>query len=165
MNNLIGVMLEEPDRSLFTIEQIKAWGAIDGTAMDEMIQEAIDGMVDLAQEELNISILPRTVQATYESTIGVVSPPYGPIIEIESVKDLSGDDMGYRMVGDLIYPAKKSGCVITYQAGHETPPKGIEQALKQAILTAINDREDNALGGVSRIPTSSRRKLMKYRRY
>ena len=52
-----------------------------------------------------------------------------------------------------------------YKAGMSEVPLGLQLAIRQAMLTDFEDRQDNSLGSAARIYSNSRRKFMKYRRF
>jgi hypothetical protein len=170
--------LEEYDDEAVTLSEAKLWAAIDTDDFDVAVFDAIDGVIDLVQEDLNCSLVPRKVTATFESFATETRLPYGPVLDVFSVKRLDMDEEidieGFYRRGDSLYfdqvfgyehPFFRQGLEVIYLAGYHEIPFGIKQGLKQAILTTLNDREDNAMGAVSEIPSNSRRKLMKYRRY
>lgn len=170
--------LEESVEAILSLSDVKDWAKITHDLEDSMIQGAIDDIIGVTQEEMNFSLYPREIVATYESFAAETRLPYGPVIEISKVERLDRGDKksitDYYLKGDSIYfdktyaydsPYYRQGLEVTYTAGYDFIPKGILLPLKQAILTAINDREDNVLGGVTEIPSNSRRKLLKFKRY
>jgi len=170
--------LEQYDDAIITLTQAKLWAGVDGDELDGIIYDNIQEAIDLVQEELNLSLNIRKVTATFESFAAETRLPNGPVVDVLSVTKLDGDDTetitGYYTRGDSIYfdtvygyehPYYRQGLEVEYLAGFWTIPAGLRAGIRQMMLTILNDREDTVLGGVTEIPSNSRRKLMKYRRY
>ena len=170
--------LEQYDNDIITLPEAKIWAAVDGDDIDFIIDSNIREAIDLVQEELNLSLNIRKVTATYESFAAETKLPNGPVVDVLSVtrldKDQAHDVTGWYRRGDSIYfervygyehPYYRQGLEVEYLAGYLQIPVGLKAGIRQMMLTILNDREDTVLGGVTEIPSNSRRKLMKYRRY
>jgi hypothetical protein len=170
--------VEEYDYTIFSEADIKLFARVNNDLEDVLISDIIDEVSDLAQTELNTSFQPRKVTATFESFASETKIPYGPVLDILSISRLDKDEEeeieGWYRRGDLLYfdtvygydsPYYRQGLEVEYLAGYLQIPAGIKNGLRQAITTSLEDREDNVLGSVSEIPSNSRRKLLKFRRY
>ena len=172
--------LEQYDNAIITLTQAKLWAGVDGDELDGIIDDNIQEAMDLVQEELNLSLNIRKVTATFESFAAETRLPNGPVVDVLSVKRLDKGEVhdieGWYRRGDSIYfetvygyehPYYRQGLEVEYLAGFWEVPAGLRAGIRQMMLTILNDREDVIMGGVgmSEIPSNSRRKLMKYRRY
>lgn len=151
---------------------VKDWAkSVD--ADDSVLTDVMYGVVDEYSQMLNASLVDQTVTATFQSYGKEVKLPYSPVISVTTVKSLDEgvktdiETDNYYLQGDSLFfeVLENTGLEVVYEAGYGTLPSGLKQALKQAILTAYNDREDNALGGVSNIPSNSRKRALRYKRY
>src|SRR5690625_429738 len=171
---LVDVEFDGDTLAPFNDEEIERWVKFADPDAAEVAAE----ITDLAQEMLSCSISERTVIAEFETYAAATKLPYGPVQEIEEVVQLNrgaeNEITGYHVRGDTIYFAESSGADhpyyraglrVTYRAGYRQIPAGLKAGLRQAIATALSDRQDNVLGAASEIPTSSRKKLLKWRRY
>lgn len=170
--------LEQYDTSILTLPKARLWAGIDGEEYDGILTDNIEEAIDLVQEELNLSLNIRKVTATYESFAAETKLPNGPVVDVLSVTRLDKGDTetvtGYYRRADSLYfetiygyehPYYRQGLEVEYLAGFWEIPKGLRAGIRQMMLTILNDREDTVLGGVTEIPSNSRRKLLKYRRY
>lgn len=171
-------VLSQYDADIITLDEARLWASVDGNEYDDLIYGIIEEAIDLVQEELNISLNIRKVTATYESFSAQTKLPNGPVVDVLGVKRLDGDEehnvTDYFRRGDTLYfekvygydhPYYRQGLNVEYLAGFLEVPKGLRSAIRQMALTILNDREDNVLGSVVEIPSSSRKKMMKYKRY
>ena len=170
--------LEQYDNTIIGLTEAKLWAGVDGNELDGIIDSNIAEAIDLVQEELNLSLNIRKVTATFESFAAETKLPNGPVVDVLSVKRLdkaeSDDVDGWYRRGDSLYfetvygyehPYYRQGLEVEYLAGFLEIPKGLKAGIRQMMLTILNDREDTVMGGVTEIPSNSRKKLMKYRRY
>lgn len=164
---LVGVKfedIEEYSPILVSLEDAKLWARVDGDDEDDLIEMIIDESIDQAQEITNSSFSPRKVIATFSSVADEVYLPYGPVIDVLSVKD-GEDDIEFEFENEALRIESRGACVVTYLAGYEPVPDGVKLALRKMIASAYDDREDAVMGGVSEMPNSSRKILMRYRRF
>src|SRR5690625_2345107 len=150
---LADVEFNEDTAAPFTDEEIERWVKFDDPDAAAVASE----VTDLAQEMLSCSISERTVIAEFESYAAATKLPYGPVQEIDEVVQLNqGDEnpiTGYHLRGDTIYfagstgadhPYYRAGLRVTYTAGYKTIPAGLKSGLRQAIATALSDRQDRS---------------------
>lgn len=151
---------------------IKEWAkSVD--ADDNQLDGVIESVVDEYSQMINASLIDQTVTATFQSYGREVKLPYSPVKSVTTVKSLKSgvktdiETDNYYLQGDSLFfdVLENTGLEVVYEAGYGTLPSGLKGALKQAILTAYNDREDHALGGVSSIPNNSRKRALRYKRY
>lgn len=152
---------------------VKDWMRREGVNEENLqISSLIDGVVDEFMELTNSSLISQTITAVYTSYGREIKLPYGPVSAITSVKTLdkgtettlTTDD--YYLQGSTLFmnSLENTGLEVVYtSAGHF--PKGLRNALLQSVLTSYNDREDNVLGNVVKIPNNSRAKALRYKRY
>lgn len=170
--------LEQYDNTIISVATAKLWAGFDESEFDDIIEGNIEEAIDLVQEELNISLNIRKITATFESFSAETKLPNCPLVDVLSVTRLDKDETetitDYYTRGDSIYfdkvygyshPYYRQGLEVEYLAGYLEIPKGLIAGIRQMMLTILNDREDTVLGGVTEIPSNSRRKLMKYKRY
>lgn len=157
------------------ISFVKDWSRIDGDTDDMLIAEMIGEVLDLAEEETNTLFSVQDCEAVYDSFASETKLPYGPVVEVDSVKRLDKDEEheieGWYLRGDYIYfdkvygyehPYYRQGLKVEFKAGFEEIPRGVELGLRQSFLTNYEDRQDNVQGQAGRIYTNSRKKFMKY---
>lgn len=171
--------LEQYDQSILTLSKAKLWAGIDEAEYDDLLTDIIDESLDLVQEELNLSLNIRKVTATFDSFAAETRLPNGPVQDVLSVTRLDGDDTksieGWYRRGDSIYfntlygyehPYYRQGLEVEYLAGFWEIPKGLRAGIRQMMLTILNDREDTVVGTIAGyMPETSRKKLLKYKRY
>lgn len=174
------VSFSDASDSGFNMSIVKNWLKVTTSADDTLIANLIDETISQFQEMLNCSIVSQTVTAEYSEYGREVKLPYGPVTELTTVKKrdkgnletIESDD--YYLIGDrLVFntvetsedPFYKMGLQVVYSAGYSTIPAGLQQAILQAITTNYVDREDNAMDRITKIPSNSRKKAMKWRRF
>lgn len=143
----------------------RLWCKTDST-QDAEIEALIKETVDLAENEFNLTIIDKTVTATFAEYGEEVSLPFAPVKAITSV-EVDGEAVDYELVGDsLLFDTWGNGVlVVTYTTGYTILPEGLKLAVKKAVLSAFEDRQDTVLGGVGMIPNHSRALFKKYRNY
>lgn len=155
------------------VSDVKLWMRREGVAVEiPQIKDLIDGVVDELIEITNASLISQTITATYTSFSRDIKLPYGPVNAITSVSTLyegaetalTTDD--YYLHGDtlIIKKLENKGLKVVYTSSGYFPA-GLKTALLQSVLTTYNDREDNIMGGVVKIPTNSRAKALRFKRY
>lgn len=157
-----------------SLDDVRLWMRREGVS-DEDVQ--IDGLIEDVVDEFmritNSSLISQTITATYNSYGREINLPYSPVESITSVKTLDkGEETtltetdDYYLQGDTLFMRKieNTGLEVVYDSDGDFP-NGLRNALFQAILTSYNDREDNVLGGVTKIPNNSRKKALRYKRY
>ena len=155
-----------------TIPDVKLWMRREGVQEDVQIDELVESVVDELMMITNSSLISQTITAVYHSYAREIPLPYGPVTAITSVKSLDrGEETtfttdDYYLQGDTLFMRrfKNTGLEVVYTSSGYFP-NGLRNALYQAVLTNYNDREDNVLGGVTKIPNNSRRKALRYKRY
>lgn len=164
----------EPD-----VAFVKEWARLDDSHPDvELAESVVLEVIDLAEQETGTLFSKQIVTATYDSFAHETRLPFGPVEEILSVCRLDRNQRhpitGWYDRGDYIYfesiygyehPYYRQGLEVKYKAGMGEVPLGLQLAIRQAMLTDFEDRQDNALGSAARIYSNSRRKFMKYRRF
>ena len=150
-----------------TSADINAWARTTSVDYDDLIAEC----VDLAEQEFNLSIVAKTIVATYYGSGGNVARlSYGPVIAVSSVTadGVAVDSDNYELIGnEVIFDfGQRETIVVTYTTGYASLPVGLELALKKMILSNNEDRQDNLIATfVAHFPNHSRRQFMKYKNY
>lgn len=171
-NELDKVTFSSQGDSSVTLSEVKSWLKVDSNTLDTEIYTLMDIVLDEFMRLTNMSLVAQTVTAVYSGYGSEISLPYGPINTISSVKTLykgtkttlTTDD--YYLQGDILFMNKvvNEGLEVVYTAGNDIPD-GLRGAYLQAVLTSFNDREDNAMGGVAKIPNNSRKRALRFKRY
>ena len=174
----INYIVDTPSRSKtgsdpITVSDFKDWAKIEHSADDTLIGSLISEIVDQAEPMLDLALVTQDIILIMDIRNNEIRLPFMPIksltkieyFEDKAFKEL--DPANYTLMGEsvILDNATATYYRISYTAGYDTIPVGLNNALKQAILTAYQDREDNVEGGVSRIPSHSLNKLMIYKRY
>lgn len=156
-----------------SVADAKAWLRREGLgAEDEIIEDLIEDVIDEMMRLTNSSLIPQTITAVYSEYRREINLPYAPVSTITSVKTLDeGTETtltasDYYLQGDTLHMKKleNTGLEVVYTSTGDFP-NGLRNAVFQALLTNYNDREDNVLGGVTKIPNNSRKKALRYKRY
>lgn len=148
-----------------TVVTARAWCKTDST-QDSEVEALIEETVDLAENEFNLTIIDKTVTATFGQYGSEVRLPFAPVKAITSV-EVEDEEVDYKQVGDSLRFSEfgKGILVVTYTTGYTVLPKGLKLAIKKAVLSAFEDRQDSVLGGVGKLPNHSRALFKKYRNY
>lgn len=161
-----------PEPTFITAFDAKKFGKIEDSIDNDTVNDALQAVISEAEEITKKLFSVRTVVARYNRGDYELSMPYGPVVSVESVQYIESDgttSLGkFLQIGNVVRLLNYKGgaVVIEYTAGYNDVPAPIKQAVKQAFLTAYEDRQDNVIGTISgMIPTSSRKRLMRYRMY
>ena len=148
-----------------TLEEVKLYGKIDGTARDDVLRSFIQSVREAAEDYLSRALLEQTVTMYTDWWPGeVVELPLPPLISITSVATLDEDDVATTYASTKYYtnttaePGKliirdgyafpnntsnrrDSGYRIIYKAGYGTArtdvPSKIRDALKMWCVAAL----------------------------
>ena len=173
-NELDKVEFTDQGAMPISVADAKLWMRREGvTAEDTLIEDLIEDVIDEMMRITNSSLISQTITATYNKYGREINLPYSPVATITSVKTLDKgtettltvtDD--YYLQGDTLFMRKleNTGLEVVYTSTGNFP-NGLRNAVYQALLTNYNDREDNVLGGVTKIPNNSRKKALRYKRY
>jgi len=155
-----------------SVSDFKQWAKIQTSDDDSLIGDLIEAITDEAEKILNLSIVTQTITVIMDVERAIVRLPYTPIKSISTIEYWDDgwqtlDTSKYDLISEMIQlkDAPVTYYRIEYEAGYSDVPKGIIHALKQAILTAYEDRQDHAEDGVNLIPQSSLKRLLQYKRY
>jgi len=155
--------------AVITTAELKGWARVDDSADDALISNLIDSITDYVERYTNSSIITKDVTAIIEVNNDAVWLPERPVQSVNTVSywDTENEEWtattNFYQVGDKVQITEiESGLYkFEYTAGYSTVPPGLEVAIKQAILTAYEDRQDHA-ESVEEIPMSSRQRLQPY---
>lgn len=173
-NDLDKVTFSSQGEMPLSVSDVKLWMRREGvSAEDVLVSELIEDVIDEMMRITNISLVSQTITAVYNSYGRQINLPYSPITSVTSVKTLDEgtettltvtDD--YYLQGDtlMMKNLQDTGLEVVYTSDGYFP-NGLRRAVYQAILTTYNDREDNVLGGVTKIPNNSRKRALRYKRY
>lgn len=146
-----------------SVAEVNVWAKVSG--QDAEVEDLIKETVDIAENEFNLSITDKTVTAVYSDYGNVVRLPFAPIKEIVSVES-DGEEVDYKLVGDeLQFETWGGELEVVYETGYTTLPEGLKLAVKKAVLSAFEDRQDTVLGNVGLIPQHSRALFKRYMNY
>ena len=158
--------------AIFTNTEVKSWGKIDGSTEDSLITEIIDEVTDHVITEFGIPLKDLAVTAIYESIPTKVDLPFTPVSAVTTVHTIDGegtqtliDSANYYLTGNTLnFTQLLSGRVkVVYVCKYATLPVGLKIALRKAILSALEDRQDLAGGmNVFEMPNASREMFMKW---
>ena len=145
-----------------SVAEAQTWTKVSGQA-DE-IEDLIKEVVDVAENEFKFTIINKTVTAVYSDYGRYVRLPFAPIIEVTSA-EVEGEAVEYSIIGDtLVFETFGGVLEVVYTTGG-TLPEGVKLAVKKAVLSAFEDRQDTVLGGVGLIPNHSRAIFKRYVNY
>lgn len=167
------VTFSDQGNAPINVPEVKLWMRREGvTDEDVQIDNLIEDVIDQMMRITNMSLVSQTITAVYNSYGREINLPYSPVDMITSVKTLdegtettlTTDD--YFLQGDTLHMKKleNTGLEVVYTSTGNFP-NGLRNAVYQSILTNYNDREDNVLGNVVKIPNNSRKKALRYKRY
>ena len=146
-----------------SVADMNVWTKASG--QDGEIDALIKETVDIAENEFNLTIIDKTVTAVYSSYGQVISLPFAPVKSITSVQ-VDGEDVDYTQAGRMLKFSSFGGVLtVIYTAGHTTLPQGLKLAVKKAVLSAFEDRQDSVIHGVGKMPNHSRAIFKKYKNY
>lgn len=142
----------------------ETWTKTSGQSAE--IEALIKETVDLAENEFNLTIIDKTVTATFSEYGHRVNLPFAPVKAITSV-EVDDEEVDYELVGDsLLFESWGKGVLkVVYTTGFTTLPEGLKLAVKKAVLSGFEDRQDTVLGGVGLIPNHSRVIFKRYANY
>lgn len=171
-NELDKVTFSSQGASPVSLADAKSWMRVSGTADDTVITDLISDVTDELMRITNSSLISQTITAVYNKYGREINLPYSPVATITSVKTLNEgvettlttDD--YYLQGDTLFMKKLEnvGLEVVYTSAGFFP-NGLRNAFKQCLLTSYNDREDNVLGNVAKVPNNSRKKALRFKRY
>jgi uncharacterized phiE125 gp8 family phage protein len=151
-----------------TVDEVKNYIRLEGfidvdeseatpfTEDDDLIEDLITSARERLEKELGISIVTKTLRATFTNLCGMIEIPYGPVISVTTLTDEDAteiDEDDYTLIGDD-YQLLKSPCYenmqMTYEAGFTTVPKAIKQAiLIEVAYRFINRGEELNQGSIT----------------
>lgn len=154
-----------------SIQDANDWARIESNIQDETVGELLEDVFDEFSRMTNRSLVSQTVTVIFSSYGREIRLPYGKVSSVTSVeyvdrdgKETASED-DYYVVGDTIYFDSLQGTQLKIVYTADGWDKGLRNPIKQSFLTSWNDREDNVLGGVVKIPNNSRKKALRYKRY
>lgn len=161
---LAGVSYENTGDLPIAISAIETWTKTDDQSAE--LEDLMKEVIDIAENEFNLTIVDKTVTATYRQYGQEVNLPFAPVKAITSV-EVDGEAVEYDLVGDsLLFDTWGKGVlVVKYTTGYTILPEGLKLAVKKAVLSSFEDRQDTALDFVGLIPNHSRTLFKKYRNY
>lgn len=125
---------------------------------DDLIADIITAVREGFEQELGVSLIPKTLSAVITNQCGMIEIPMGPVADITSLKDNAGNDLTYTLVGDLgDFPNLKYPChedmVMVYEAGYgNTDCPAVPKAIKLDMLKACYWHYENR-GDVANVGT------------
>ena len=154
-----------------TIAEAKAYLKVDGDDDDQVIQQLIAGVRDIAETYLQRSVVVNIVTLNTDKQSIVL--PFGPVATITSVQDEDGNDVDYTWDGSTL--SSDQHMVISVTAGTSKPltevvyesdgvlPEGLKSAMLQVLAKFYQHRGDEDMHGKSIMWANS--DLMPYREF
>lgn len=177
-----------PASEPLTLEFVKNYLKVDGTADDALITHLIKGARTSAEMILNMGLLEQTVEESFEgfpqywhrNPLKAITLKRGPLIAISSISYYDTDNAQQTLAASK-YTARRSDATlpvvtpapdeawpetagrpdavtVTYQVGF-ADADSIPVDILDAILLMVADSYDNRTDSVKRLPTGSRLKL------
>jgi len=112
---------------------------------DDLIDDIITAVREGFEQELAVSLIPKTLKAVITNQCGMIEIPMGPVSSITTLEDSEGDEIeeeNYTLIGDLgDFPNLKEPCyenmVMEYEAGYgNTSCPDVPKAIKLDMLKA-----------------------------
>lgn len=115
---------------------------------DTYLIDLIGQSREAIEEYCGISLAPKTIKVIVRNECGNVEIPWGPVAEIENVKDKDGNDVTYTIRGNQFkWIESPCSCYLelTYESGygHDNTmpiPKGLKRALLEEIAFRYQHR-------------------------
>jgi hypothetical protein len=143
-----------------SVGEMQSYGKVSGQT-DELA-DLIDQVVDIAENQFNMTIRNKTVTAVYSSFGKIVRLPFAPVLEIESVTT----ENEYELQGNTLYFTTWGGSLtVVYKTGYAVIPSGLKLAIKKAVVSGFEDRQDVAGMSVHLMPGHSQSLFKRYRNY
>jgi hypothetical protein len=129
---------------------------------DENLTDLIGYVTSYAENIANIAMRTTTVQVVYSSLGREFAVPVGDVVTITSLKDEDGNDVEYKQIGNVITldEPKEGKHTLIYTALRFTDT--MKLVLLKLTLTEFEDRQDNAIGGFTRLPNYSGKLLQPF---
>lgn len=109
---------------------------------DVLIADIIQAVREGFEQELGVSLIPKSLKAVITNQCGMIEIPMGPVSDITSLKDSDGNTLTYTIIGDEgDFPNLKDPChenmVMEYEAGYgSTGCPDVPKAIKLDMLKA-----------------------------
>ena len=184
-NGVLTLTVSDTDEAsdLISVTDAKSWLKIDTSDEDDLIQDLIDEVTSDIENNYQIPVKSKDVTAVWENFASAVPLPFQPVSSITTVKTIESDgttttltvDEDYRLVGNRLLideicgyerPYNRTKLEVVYVSAFDSVPNDVRLALKKAVLSNFEDRQD-VVGGmsVSMLPNSSKKILSKYRKF
>lgn len=134
-------IIERAEIPLGWLEEMKAYAAIADNANDAWLTSCLTRAVLSVQEKADKSLIPCTLRVSEEEARGGVRL-YQTVQSIERVTDCNGSEIGYSIVGRMVYTKSESASV-TYTT---MPMQGNVDMLLPVVYqyaTALYDGQDS----------------------
>jgi len=159
----------ESSTDVLTVQELKDWGKIPGSADDQIISEIIKAVRQLQEQWTGRSFIEKTLTVNWDEAVSAeLELPFGPIRSITSIKRVYEDGtlsdalvegtdyfikgMDFQTV-NLYKRWQSAGQIITgiratYTCGHGTGtglvtlPDPIRQAVLRHVITDYDQRDD-----------------------
>lgn len=127
-----------------TLEEVKNFCKIDVSEDDDLIEMLIISCMLECEQLTNIGFYNRGVSLVQNNGNGGAFLPLGPNGDIESVKDIEGNDITYKASGStwkqILWPASER-LYIVYNTGYSTLPANLRLALLECIFYRYDERK------------------------
>lgn len=155
-----------------TLAEAKAWAKIDTTADDSIITSLITTARQQCEDYVGISLVGHTIKAVLNNSNGGIFLPYGPVVEISSVKDEDGNAItDYETSGtnfvQLLYPTLER-ITVEYTTGYDSLPGELKTAILQQFFYIYHNRGEiidfNRQGDFAALSQQAKATLQRLRR-
>lgn len=126
-------------------------GEIDFTSDDELIEELITSAREGLEKWCGVSIVPHRWQVRFTNLAGNIELPYSNGYSIVSLVDsedntIVSDDYKFRGISwlSLDFPLF-CNMIVVYDAGYETVPKRLKQAIMRDVIYHYENRGESGL--------------------
>lgn len=122
---------------------------------DVLIHELIVSARERLEEYTGLSFLPKTVQIEFTNLAGNFEIPFGPVIQINYIRDdqgdsISTDDYTLSLNKRLLKEPTYENMTMQYVCGYTVLPKGLKEAILKEVAYRYINRGDENVDGLSR---------------
>lgn len=116
-----------------------------------LILELITSSRNRIELYTGLSLVPKTFKVELTNLAGHITLPFGPILDITAVTDVSGTALNFSATHNLskLKTPIQENLLVTYDCGYVTLPKGLKEAMLKEIAYRYENRGDIENNGLS----------------
>lgn len=158
-----------PTKDILSIQDARRHCKIDDTLSDIELQSFLWAALVKIQEDMRLSILPRTMTAYFDGFSDPLKLIWGPLAAVSSVKYFDADDAEqtvsasdyyvasytnarFKIVPKTSWPATKDGrpnsVIVEFTCGYAAVPENIKQAARLLVGHYYENREAVIVGTI-----------------